>query len=398
MRSTRCASLSGTKVPGAGVPGAGVSGRLAVYDGLVDLPPDARTLFDRAPGSDVFCGTVWFETVLGCGMAADAAPRFVVCGGAPGGVVVLPMQTQENGRCLSSLTTPYTCRYQPLCDPGADPAALAAAFASFAAYCRAWPTVRLEALDAGAPWLPALLAGAASAGLASRQFDHFGNWYEDVGGLDWAAYLGARPGQLRETIRRRLARAERMGGRFELVRGGDALESGIAAYEAVYARSWKPAEPLPLFNAALMRATAARSLLRLGLYWHDGRPVAAQFWVVENGQATVLKLAHDEAAKAESPGTVLTALMLRHLLDREHVGRIDFGRGDDPYKRLWASERRQRIGVVLANPRHPRGLAFLGRHALGRARQALVRQALARQAPAREAPAREALAQHVLAG
>ncbi len=99
--------------------------------------------------------------------------------------------------------------------------------------------------------------------------------------------------------------------------------------------------------------------------------MAAQFWIVEDAQATVLKLAHDEAAKSLSPGTVLTALMLQHLLDQEHVGRIDFGRGDDPYKRLWARERRQRIGIVLANPRRPRGLAFLARHALGRVRQAL---------------------------
>jgi CelD/BcsL family acetyltransferase involved in cellulose biosynthesis len=156
-----------------------------------------------------------------------------------------------------------------------------------------------------------------------------------------------------------------------LVTGGDALEPGIAAYETVYAQSWKETEPFPLFNAALMRATAAKGLLRLGLFWHDGLPVAAQIWVVDNGQATVLKLAHDEAAKAASPGTVLTALMLQHLLDQEHIVWIDFGRGDDPYKRLWAGERRQRIGVVLANPRHPRGLAFLARHALGRARQAL---------------------------
>jgi CelD/BcsL family acetyltransferase involved in cellulose biosynthesis len=155
-----------------------------------------------------------------------------------------------------------------------------------------------------------------------------------------------------------------------LVTGGDALEPGIAAYQSVYARSWKPVEPFPLFNVALMRATAERGLLRLGLYWRDDRPVAAQLWVVENAEATVLKLAHDEAAKAESPGTVLTALMLRHLLDQEHVEQIDFGRGDDPYKRLWAGQRRQRIGVVLANPRHARGLAFLGRHALGRVRQA----------------------------
>jgi CelD/BcsL family acetyltransferase involved in cellulose biosynthesis len=129
-------------------------------------------------------------------------------------------------------------------------------------------------------------------------------------------------------------------------------------------------------------------MLRLGLYWHDDQPVAAQFWVVDSGRATVLKLAHDEAAKARSPGTVLTALMLRYLLDHEHVDWIDFGRGDDPYKRLWATERRQRIGVVLVNPRHPRGLAFLGRHALGQ-----VRQALTRQTPARQTPARRTLAE-----
>jgi CelD/BcsL family acetyltransferase involved in cellulose biosynthesis len=343
----------------------------AVFAALADLPPAARGLFDRAPDCDLFCTTAWFETVLGCGMAADATPRFVVCGGRGGGpVALLAMQVQAGGRGLASLTTPYTCRYQPLCDPGADAAALGTAFTGFARYCRGWPTVRLDALDADAAWLPALLSGVAAAGLASRTFDHFGNWHEPVAGLDWAGYLAARQGSLRETIRRRLARARREGGRFELVTGGAALEPGIAAYETVYARSWKPEEPFPLFNAALMRATAGRGLLRLGLYWRDHRPVAAQFWIVEDGQATVLKLAHDEAAKAESPGTVLTALMLRHLLDQEHVERIDFGRGDDPYKRLWAGERRQRIGVVLVNPRHPRGLAFLGRHALGRVRRA----------------------------
>jgi hypothetical protein len=341
-----------------------------VFGDLAALPEAAAALFDRTPDRDMFCDTAWFATVLGCGMAPGATPCFLVCGEAASPAVMLPMQRLSGGQ-LVSLTTPYTCRYQPLCDAHADAASLTAGFASFACYCRAWPTVRLDALDVAAPWLPALLDGAGSAGLASRRFDHFGNWHEPVAGLDWAGYLAGRPSQLRTTIRRRLARAGRDGGRFELVTGGEALEPGIAAYETVYARSWKQAEPFPLFNAALMRATAARGLLRLGLYWRDDRPVAAQLWIVENAQAIVLKLAHDETAKADSPGTVLTALMLQHLLDREHVGQIDFGRGDDPYKRLWAGRRRQRIGVVLANPRHPRGLAFLGRHALGRARQAL---------------------------
>jgi hypothetical protein len=347
---------------------AEASAGLAVFDSLADLPPEARTLFDRTPNCDLFSSTAWFETVMACGMAVGAAPRFVLCDGPGHATALLPMQLLPDGS-LVSLTTPYTCRYQPLCKPDADPAALTAAFTGFARYCRAWPTVRLDALDEAATWLPALLRGAAMAGLAGRKFDHFGNWHERVAGLDWPRYLAARSGSLRETIRRRLARATREGGRFQLVTGGDALEPGIAAYEAVYARSWKPSEPFPLFNAALMRATASLGLLRLGLYWQGNQPVAAQFWIVENAQAMVLKLAHDEGAKAGSPGTVLTALMLQHLLDQEHVSLIDFGRGDDAYKRLWAGERRQRIGVVLANPRHPRGLAFLGRHALGRVRR-----------------------------
>jgi hypothetical protein len=232
----------------------------------------------------------------------------------------------------------------------------------------------LEALDETAPWLPSLYSGAASAGLATRQFAHFGNWHEDVSGLGWARYLEGRPGQLRETIRRRLLRAESAGGRFQLVTGGDALEPGIAAYESVYARSWKPTEPFPLFNAALMRATAALGLLRLGLYWHEGQPVAAQFWIVDDGQATVLKLAHDEAAKGMSPGTVLTALMLRHLLDQEHVAAIDFGRGDDAYKQGWATNRRQRIGLLLVNPWRVSGAVNLLRHTAGRVRATITRR------------------------
>ena len=88
--------------------------------------------------------------------------------------------------------------------------------------------------------------------------------------------------------------------------------------------------------------------------------------MVTGGTASVLKLAHDEAARARSPGTVLTAAMIRGLLDRERVTELDFGRGDDGYKSLWAGQRRPRIGVVLVNPRRPAGLLTLGRHVLGR--------------------------------
>jgi CelD/BcsL family acetyltransferase involved in cellulose biosynthesis len=62
---------------------------------------------------------------------------------------------------------------------------------------------------------------------------------------------------------------------------------------------------------------------------------------------------------------VLTALMIRRLIEEDGVRVLDFGRGDDPYKRLWVGSRRQRIGLVLADPLSPLGLAALGRQWAG---------------------------------
>jgi hypothetical protein len=266
------------------------------------------------------------------------------------------------GDAWEALTTPYTCLYTPLLT---DPAALA----GFARACRGFATTRLDAMPEDWPHLAALDAAARAAGLVPLHFDHFGNWHEPVAGMDWTAYLAARPGALRETIRRRLRRAERLpNARFQLIDSPYGLDAGIAAFESVYARSWKDPEPHPRFNATLMRALAPLGQLRLGLWFLDGTPMAAQLWVVENRRATVLKLAHDEAAKVHSPGTVLTALMLRTLFARDDLLELDFGRGDDAYKQGWVRERRQRIGILLVNPRRLRGLAILVRHAAGRLR------------------------------
>jgi hypothetical protein len=249
---------------------------------------------------------------------------------------------------------------------GVNSAERVAALAAFAGFRRSGGVTRLDAMPIEWDGWPDLLAGARRAGLRALRFDHFGNWHEDVRGLDWSAYLLGRPGALRETIRRRLKRAEKLpGARFSLLTQPEEMDAAAEAFESVYRRSWKEPEPYPSFNVALMRAMAARGVVRLGVWNLGDEPVAVQFWVVTAGRAIVLKLAHDEASKAHSPGTVLTALMLRHLLDREHVAEIDFGRGDDVYKKDWAAQRRQRVGVLLVNPGTPRGAVALLRHNAG---------------------------------
>jgi CelD/BcsL family acetyltransferase involved in cellulose biosynthesis len=338
------------------------------FASIAALPPEALTLLDDAAG--VFAGHAWWDVVLSHAMPAGGTASFVAIRSAGQIAALLPMLVVD-GR-LGSLTTPYTCAYTPLFAAGLDRPVRISAMAAFGALCRLRAVVRLDALPAEWDGLNDLETGARQAGLRVLRFDHFGNWYESVAGLDWAAYLLGRPGALRETIRRRLRRAEKLpDARFELIIQPARIDQAVAAFESVYRRSWKDPEPFPTFNAALMRAMAALGQLRFGIWSIGGEPVAVQFWVVTDGHAIVLKLAHDEAFKAHSPGTVLTALMLRHLLDQEHVTAIDFGRGDDAYKQGWATQRRQRIGLLLVNPWRIAGAAALLRHVAGRVRQAM---------------------------
>ncbi len=338
------------------------------FASVAALPPDALALMDSAGG--VFARRAWWDVVLAHAMPSDAGAAFVAIRSA--GILTALVPMQRSGGRLHSLTTPYSCEFAPLFAAGLAMSGRIAAMTAFARMCLPYGVVRLDALPAEWDGLDDLQAGARQAGLRPIRFDHFGNWYEDVAGLDWPAYLLARQGALRETIRRRLRRAEqRPDAHFSLFAEPGQMDAATEAFESVYRRSWKDAEPFPSFNAALIRTMAAQGLLRLGVWSIGADPVAVQLWVVKDGRAMVLKLAHDEAFKADSPGTVLTALMLRHLLDREHVTQIDFGRGDDPYKQGWAGQRRQRIGLVLANPRRLSGMAELTRHALGRLRNAV---------------------------
>ena len=331
------------------------------------LPADTDGLFATSPG--LFHSRAWWRTVAAFGMPQHAKPCFLLARTDDTPAALFALRRPDSGGALASLTTPYTCEYTPLLAPGLSAVAQAEIFAAVARFCRGWATTRLDALPEDWPALPACLDGARAAGLSVVRFAHFGNWREDVRGLDWQGYLARRPGALRETIRRKLRRgAQRQDATFTIITRPMDLQAGIDAFEQVYARSWKDPEPFPDFNAGLMRETAEAGLLRLGIWHIGGTPVAAQLWILESGTATVLKLAHDEAFQANSPGTVLTALMLRTLLDGAQVEAIDFGRGDDAYKQGWASQRRQRIGVVLINPRRPAGLAFLARHKLGRVR------------------------------
>ncbi|WP_428485332.1 GNAT family N-acetyltransferase [Rhodopila sp.] len=360
------------------------------------LPPEVQFLLDqrlpRDQAGSLFAGRAWWSVVLSDAMPAGSAAVFVVCKAGDHVLALVPLLRRNGIAALESLTTPYTCRYTPLFATGLDRLTRIATMAAFGRFCRIRGVTRLDALPAEWDELPDLLAGVRQAGLRPLRFNHFGNWHEDVAGMDWTSYLARRSGALRETIRRRLRQADKLpDARFAVLSTPADMAIAADAFESVYARSWKGPEPYPRFNVAFMHATAALGLLRFGVWSIGATPVAVQFWILEAGHATVLKLAHDEAFKAHSPGTVLTALMLRHLLDEEHVDQIDFGRGDDDYKQGWATQRRQRIGLLLVNPWRLSGAVELMRHISGRLRAAMRKAPAGRGSSAAPGPPRLAM-------
>lgn len=345
---------------------------LKSYRELENLPAACGSLFEAA--GEFSLGRAWFRNMVANGLPPGGAAFFHVLAEGEEAIALLPLQGRRRG-ALESLTNCYTCLYRPLLAAGVRHDESARLLGrEMGRLCAGRPLVRLECLPSDWPALEPFAEGVKASGLLVRPFFQFGNWVEPVRGCSWEDYLAARSGTLRGLLRWGRRRATRAGGvAFEIIRTEGELARGIAAYESVYRRSWKTPEPFPRFNPALMEEACRLGALWLGLCSKDGEPIAAQLWILSHGTATVMKLAHDEAFSAFSPGTLLTAEMIAALL-KEGIDRIDFGRGDDPYKRLWAGERRQRIGLLLVNPRHPSGFLTLCRHDLGRAVKAVKRR------------------------
>jgi hypothetical protein len=303
-------------------------------------------LFDSARSAEG--RLAWFETLARTTMSPDEHAIVVVALEEGRPRAALPLVQTVNG--LRALTAPYSTRYAP---PLPDPAIAHELGLRAREYVPG--VLRLDGIEEDEPGISAFLDGLSKSGLATAQYRGFANWYEPL--TDFETWWDARPSRLKSTVRRKLSAASRAGATFRCLRDG--FDEAYPLYDGIYGASWKDAEPHPKFMAAMVRSLGPEGLVRMGIMTIADRAVAAQIWLVCDRHATIFKLAHREDAAEFSPGTLLTHHMAATLIGEDRLEEIDFGRGDDAYKRDWTGQLRFRIGMIAGDWRKRAGVAAI---------------------------------------
>jgi hypothetical protein len=334
------------------------------------LPSRLACLFDAVADVSFFALPAWFDLMARWGVPAGTEIR-LYADERPSAVTGVLFQTapSSSGRRLVSLANAYTVEHDILHRSGADlDAGLDAILAEILAERPRWDCLSLAELDPRQPSYRTAVKALRGAGLLVECRFHSGTWYEDTQALSFADYLAARPSELRNTWRRKRRRVER-GGRLAkaFFANTTGISQAIIDYQTIYASSWKPPEDFPQLIPALIRLAAEFGALRLGIYYIDGEPAAAQFWILWHGRAIIYKLAHDKRFDDLSLGTLLTMEMIERILRDDRPREITLGRGDDAYKRLWLPKRRERWGITAANPSTGRGLSLGLKHQAAKA-------------------------------
>lgn len=351
-------------------------------DGLAALPPAAIVLLDSQNATSLQLGADWLSTMEQV-LRKDPSSRPCIYSlwreDRPLAVVAMQSRSAPGplgARSLHGMSNFYSVLWAPALAPDVQALELAPLVARLRADAG---LMEFSPVDLAAPSMWTWVRALRDGGLVVLRHPAFANWTHATS-ADSKAYLAARTSQLRRMIKRGNQRLKERGGHLEILTRPEDMPRAMDAYEAVYARSWKQAEPHPEFFRELARRWARLDRMRIGVAWLDGEPIAAQWWTCHAGVAEIHKLAYDDSHSELGAGTALSATLFAHVLDHDRVHKIDYLIGDDAYKQLWMSMRKFRCSLLVFDPKSAAGAVGLLREAASRVRR-LWRHSRARRAP-----------------
>jgi hypothetical protein len=302
----------------------------------------------RATVQDSFARPEWFAMLARHCFANDEI--LLARAEANSAKVTLPLI--DIGDHLYSLSNYYSFSFAPMCENVGNDAVRGALLTRIARDLRRdHRRISLYPLYDDDGSATQLRQAFARAGWMAFLTDQNSNFRLDLNGRDFATYWKGRPGKLRGSLTRKIKAAH-----FALSIHDRIDDTLWQDYCAVYAASWKNAEPFPAMIRAIADDAAARGVLRLGFARSksDGVAVATQLWTIEGDTACIHKIAHDSSHDARSPGSVLSHHLLARVIDHDHVAHVDFGTGGNAYKRDWMEIERPMLRLDCFDPRSAR--------------------------------------------
>jgi CelD/BcsL family acetyltransferase involved in cellulose biosynthesis len=174
----------------------------------------------------------------------------------------------------------------------------------------------------------------------------------------FGGYLQQRSGSFRNALKR--IERKLMGRGTVEIRSQDDFSDFERAYEAMLSIeqcSWKQdwgtsivaVSRQTTFYRSLCRQAFQNNRLHLGFLCLDGRPVAYNLGLIENGTYYYLKTSYDQAERPYSPATFLRAKLVEELIGRG-VKYVDFPAEPYEWERQWTDEVRWHRSVTLFAP------------------------------------------------
>lgn len=189
-----------------------------------------------------------------------------------------------------------------------------------------------------------------------------GTWEEGMGRLHrkFRTELRSREKRLRERGRVELRFLDQQ----------ENWKAGLDAIEEIERQSWKPAEGFPIthphhwrFYLAYAQLAASKATLRVPILYVDDQPVAFDYGIYQDGTYFLLQTSYAQRWNEFYPGSVLRKLVIEWLYGI-HAEEIDFGAGDDIWKRKWTDAAREyRLYTVFNRSLRGYYLALLNRFA-----------------------------------
>lgn len=179
--------------------------------------------------------------------------------------------------------------------------------------------------------------------------------------LGWDDYLASLGVKLRRELRRRRRRLEEQG-RVELSvdDGRGDLDKLLTEGFRVEGSAWKEARGTAIasqdataaFYREIAHWAAGRGSLRLAYLRLDGRALAFDFGIEEDGRHYLLKTGFDPGFRGLSPGMLLRFLMLARAFELG-LRSYEFLGTDEPWKLDWTSSVRERVELRAFAPTAP---------------------------------------------